>query len=145
MIKQQNDFGFAMTEVVVAASLLMTGMAIVVPMILRGHRLQRETELQTTVIDELSSQLERLTHLDRTRRIDSLGELRIAEHLANSLPSAQLDAKVIDDQQGERIVVSLDWQRLGDPPPVSLVGWIATPSIDAVRESEAQRTTKKND
>jgi len=113
-----------MTEVVVAASLLMTGMAIVVPMILRCGRLRQQTHMESMVVDELSSQVERLTHLDETRRDDAIGELRVPKYLDSLLGTSSIEAQVIDDIEGRRVVVGIDWKRIGDPPPVTLVGWI---------------------
>jgi len=129
--------GFAMTEVIVAASLLMTGMTIVVPMILRGNRLHQETRIESMVIDELSSQIERLTGLDETEREKAISELRVPDYLDSVLLSSSIDTQVIDDIDGIRVVVRLNWKRIGNPPPVRLVGWI-DPSPGEVPNSETE-------
>ena len=130
--------GLAVTEVVVAASLLATGMAIILPMVVRSNRLRHNTNTKMMVIDALSSQVERLTHLESADREDAIADIEAPEHIIAALPSAKLTAKIVDDNDGKRIIVALDWDRIGDPPPVSLVAW-----IDAFPEAvspESQRS-----
>ena len=116
--------GVTLTELVVSASLLLSAMAIVAPLAVRSTQLWQDTRRQHLVIDELSGQLERLIHLDPIRRDQAIASLQPSDYIQSTLPSAELEAKVIRDESGARIVVSLDWDRLGDPQPVSLVGWL---------------------
>lgn len=119
-----NRNGSTLTELVVGAALTVTAMSVIAPLAIRCGRMRQETRHQLLVMDELSNQLERLTSIPAQQRDAALAELTPSESLKSALPSAELTAEPIRDSQGERIVLSLDWDRLGDPPPVSLVGWI---------------------
>ena len=138
-MKRQNARGGAtVTELVVSASLLVTGMAVVAPLAVQSSRLWQDTRVHYMVIDELSGQLERLIHLDPIRREQAMESLQPSDHIKSTLPSAEIEARVVRDGRGLRIVVSLDWDRLGDPKPVSLVGWL-DPISDTQRDAEVTR------
>jgi hypothetical protein len=107
-------------------------MAVVAPLVVQSSRLWQDTRRHYMVIDELSGQLERLIHLDPNRREQAMETLQPSDHIKSTLPSAEIEARVVRDGSGVRIVVSLDWDRLGDPNPVSLVGW-----LDPISDTEA--------
>ena len=146
--KRIHRHGITVTELVVSASLLVSAMAVVAPLAIQSTRIWQDTRKNQMVIDELSGQLERLIHLDPVRRREAIESLRPSDHVRSTLPSAEIEAHVVRDGSGVRIVVSLDWDRLGDPKPVSLVGWldpVSTVEQDAEVTSTGDRTQTDSD
>lgn len=135
--RQQTRLGFATTELVIAASLLITGIALIGPMLRSANQLSNDSKVQAMVIDELSSQIERLSQLDDEQRRTAIKSLTLPDHLAARLSSAEMKASEIADDDGRRLIVSIQWSRIGDPPPIVLVGWISPPlSVDSEESTE---------
>jgi hypothetical protein len=114
----------SLTELVVAATLTVTVMSIIASLTVRCGRLWQDTRHQQLVMDELSNQLERLSSLPADQRDRALTQLAPSQHLRSALPSAEITAETIRDDHGVRLVLSLNWDRPGNPLPVTFVGWI---------------------
>ena len=128
--RQRN--GTTLTEMVVAATLMVSTMAIVAPLTVRTGRLWQDARRHQLVMDELSNELERLTSLTAEQRERAIANLTPPEYLQASLPSATINAEIIRDGEGMRLLLSMNWDRLGNPKPVSLVGWLdSMPSQNA--------------
>jgi prepilin-type N-terminal cleavage/methylation domain-containing protein len=126
--RREERNGFTLTELVVAASLLVGVMTVVAPLTVRSGRMWQDTRHQQLAMDELSNQLERLTSLDPRGRAAALTQLAPSEFLTTALPSATIEAETARDEHGTRLVLSLDWNRPGarsrQTPSVTLVGWL---------------------
>lgn len=136
-MRNRNRGGFTLTELVVAAILLVSVMAVVAPLTVRSGRLWRDAQHRQLAMDELSNQLERLIALPRPQRQAALNELAPSEHLKLALPNATITAETIRDDDGARLVLSLTWNQqaslqstapqgasLPQPAPITLVGWL---------------------
>ncbi|NOY41098.1 MAG: type II secretion system protein [Planctomycetes bacterium] len=129
--------GFTVTELVVAASLLVVVMSVVASLTVRSGRLWQDSRHYRLAIDELSNQLERLTSLDETRLAMAIAELSPSQQVRDALPNPVLSAETLADEDGTRLLLHLAWDRLGKSVPVTLVGWVdPLPSSAASAASE---------
>ena len=127
--------GTTLTEMVVAATLMVSTMGIVAPLTVRTGRLWQDSRRQQLVMDELCNELERLTALPAEQRERAIANLTPSDYLQTSLPSATLTAETIRDGDGTRLLLSMNWDRNGKPKPVTLVGW-----LDSMPSQSASQT-----
>ncbi|OYP31014.1 hypothetical protein [Rhodopirellula sp. MGV] len=133
--KQRRD-GFTVLEALVAMGLAVATLGVFAPMALRSARTWKETTQYQLATDELSAMLDRLIVLDDDQRSEALESLTVRSELSSRLPGATLQGKVIVVDDERRLELKLNWQRIGNPPPVKLVGWItANPSPETPEES----------
>lgn len=132
MITTNKRSGTTLTEMIVAATLMASTMAIVAPLTVRTGRLWQDSRRHQLVMDELSNELERLTRLPAEQRKRAIADLTPPDYLQTSLPSATFAAETIRDGDGTRLLLSMNWDRPGKPKPVTLVGWLdSMPSQNA--------------
>ncbi len=130
--------GTTLTEMIVAATLMASTMAIVAPLTVRTDRLWQDSRRHQLVMDELSNEFERLATLAPLQRERAIAELAPSDHLQASLPSATLTAETIRDADGTRLLLSMNWDRTGKPKPITLVGWLdSMPSMNATQTDGA--------
>lgn len=127
-----------MTEVVVAAIVLVVVISVLTQLVVRGGRLQIENRLHQVALEELSNQLDRLINLDEGARTDAFERLTPSPEAQTMLPSAELQAEVFDDANGRRLVLSLAWDRYGQRRPITLVGWLPPADAPAPERTEAR-------
>ena len=117
--------GFTSTELVVACSLLVVVMSVIGPVAVRTGRLWQDSRHQQLALVELSSEIERLTALDATARAAAMQSLSPSQSLALAAPNAAIEAETLSDDDGTRIVLTLNWNESDYPrSPVRLVGWL---------------------
>lgn len=121
--------GLLMTEVLVAAVVLVAVISVLTQLMIRGGRLQMDARRYQVALDELSNQIDRLTALNEDARNRALQALTPSPDAAATLPSAKLQAKTINDAAGHRLVLSLAWDRFGERRPITLVGWLPPASV----------------
>lgn len=119
-----NRSGFTVTEMLVSALLLISIMSLVGPLAVRTGRLWQQTRHGRLALEELSNQLDRLTHLSTEERTVALAKLAPTESIRTALSNPQLSAKTLHDQDGQRLVLQLTWDRAGAPGKLTLVGWL---------------------
>jgi hypothetical protein len=108
----------------VSALLLTTVMSVVGPLAVRGDRLWQDARHGRLALEELSSQLDRLTCLAEDQRQAALAELAPSEYAREALPNPHLSAETVRDRDGRRLVLQLTWDRPAAPGRMTLVGWI---------------------
>jgi len=116
--------GFTITELIVAATLLVVIMSVVASLTVRSGRLWQDSRHFPLAVDELSNQLERLTSLDEASRAEAITKLSPSIQMLDTLPNPVLTAETLADESGTRLVLHLAWDRLGKSSPVTLVGWV---------------------
>ena len=124
LTQQAHRHGFTVTEMLVSALLLTTVMSVVGPLAVRGDRLWQDARHGRLALEELSSQLDRLTCLAEEQRQAALAELAPSEYARGALPNPQLTAQIVRDRDGRRLVLQLTWDRPAAPGRMTLVGWI---------------------
>jgi Tfp pilus assembly protein PilV len=118
--------GFTTTEIMVACSLLVGSMAIVGPLAARTTRLWQDSRHQQLALQELASELERLTALDSKDRTVAMESLTPSASLAAAAPNAEVVAEIVTDGDGTRMILTLHWNQSDQPrAPLRLVGWLA--------------------
>ncbi len=118
--------GSMLTELIVAAGLLVTSISLLATGAVAGWKLQRLERQQNVAADELSNQLEQLLALSPAAAVAAIAQLEPSSWALQTLPSAELSGELIDDQFGSRIVLEIQWQRIGDSTPLIAVGWLDT-------------------
>ncbi len=116
--------GLTVVELLVSATLLIALISVVVPLSVRVGRLWQEARTYRLALNELNNQLEDLTVLSDSARTQALADWKPDESLSIALPDARLTGEVLDDEDGKRLRLSLDWRRPVQSQPLSLVGWI---------------------
>jgi len=116
--------GFTITELIVAATLLVVIMSVVASLTVRSGRLWQDSRHYRLAVDELSNQLERLISLDEASRAEEITKLSPSTQMLDTLPNPVLTAETLADESGTRLVLHLTWDRLGKSSPVTLVGWV---------------------
>ena len=127
----QSRHGLTMTEVVVAATLVVSMIGFVAPLTVRIGRVWQSTRQYRLAFNELANQMELLTSLGVLGCDVALTNLKPSASAAKSLPEARLVGELVRDQDGTRLILSIDWDRGSQSVPLSLVGWLDT------REGEA--------
>ena len=137
--------GLTLTEVVVAATLVVSMIGLVVPLTVRIGRVWQSTRQYRLAFNELANQMELLTSLGVSRCDAALANLKPSANTAESLPDARLEGELVRDQDGTRLILSLDWDRGSKSVPLTLVGWLDTnsaekpPSLFETSESKGEQ------
>ena len=116
--------GFTTTEVVVAASVLVVVIAMIAPMTARVGQLWRDSRQVGLAVEELTNQMEKFEVMSDEQRRSALQQLVVSSEVSKSLPEARLSGRQVIDQEGSRIVLSLEWQRVSPGNPIQLEGWM---------------------
>ena len=116
--------GFTIMELIVSASLLITLISIVIPLAMRATRIRQEGRAYQLAVDELNNQLEIMTVGTDEQRQAALTNWKPSEALLQVLPDAQLTGEVLEDTDGKRLRLSLNWKKDVNGPPLIMVGWI---------------------
>lgn len=111
-------------ELFVAATLLMAMMGVFAPLTVSSCRVWKDSRHHQLALDELSNQLEELQAMPPETRAEAIVELTPSKVAMHALSEVQLSAKEIDDDDGHRVMVEIDWQRATASPPLRLVSWI---------------------
>ena len=122
--------GLTFTEVVVAATLVVSMIGFVAPLTVRVGRVWQSTRQYRLAFNELANQMELLTSLGVSGCNAALTNLKPSASVAESLPEARLEGQLLRDQDGTRLILSIDWDRGAQSVPVSLVGWLDTDSVE---------------
>lgn len=120
--KQRN--GSMLVECVVAAGLVVAMLAVAAPTVVRVGRIWKQTTHHQLACNELDAQMDQLIAMSPERRAVAVKNLVVDEAVADVLDDAQLVATISSGPDGQRIELSIDWSRLGDPPPIKLTGWV---------------------
>lgn len=115
--------GYTVAELLVAATLLVAGLALVAQGTVQTKRLMQDVRQYNLAIDELSNQLERLTAMGRLERKKAISDLKPSEGIDSILKDVALKAEEFLDDDGNRISISIEWDRGGPATPLTLVGW----------------------
>jgi hypothetical protein len=121
--------GILQIEVMVSAVLLTAILGVLATL---GHHLNRisiESRQYQMAVHALANQIEVLTAIPADTAQASLGSLQLPAEVTNTLGHAQLGAEWVQDEYGSRVVLSLQWDRAGEPPPLQMVGWLSRVAI----------------
>jgi hypothetical protein len=142
--------GFALLEIMVAATLVMTGIAVIAKLSVASGRMWMQTRHERLAMEELSNQLEFLMSLAPSDRESAMTDLSPSDHVAESLSNATLIAKPIRDIDGSRIELTVQWGDKSEPSKddeavlqgrlrrMSLVAWIDPLDVTGSQQETAQ-------
>lgn len=136
--------GLVLLEVVIAAGLVLTLMAVATPVVFQTSRIWKQTRNHQLALDELNGQMDHLLMLSAAEREAALESLEVSSTVAAILEEATLEADLISDSDGKRIELSIDWDRIGDPPPLTLTAWVA-PLPEASDQLESGGAQEESD
>lgn len=138
-MKDNNRRGSTLVECVVAAGMVLAMLMVAAPTVVRVGRIWKQTTHHQLACDELNAQLDRLIALPSEQRESAIKSLAVDDAVAEVLHDARLVATVTADDVGKRIELTIDWERVGDPPPIKLTGWI-TPFAEESENESAEPT-----
>ena len=121
--RQNRRSAFTSTELVVACSLLVAATSAIATLAVKTTRLWQDSRHQQIAIDELSSELDRLSALDSSERLAAMKNLTPSKILQGISPSVTLSASWEDDSKSA-IQLQLNWNTAQPKAPVQLTGWI---------------------
>lgn len=121
--------GSGMTELLVAATLLLTGISLVMSVSFRTGKLWQDSRHHDLALQELTNQLELLTTKETNELESALAALEVSDAVKAALPNPKLSGRLHDDDFGARIELTITWERLGDATPLSLVAWLAPEEV----------------
>jgi hypothetical protein len=136
--------GLVLLETVIAATIVLAMLSIAAPLVIRSARIWKQTRHVQFAADELSAQMDRLIAMPADDRIQALSRLSVSPASREVLHEATLEGLLMDDENGKRIRLSIDWQRGGDRMPITLLAWIhpfatsLTDSVSANRDAGAE-------
>jgi hypothetical protein len=100
----------------------------------RIQRIEKGTQQYQAAVDELANQLERIVMLDPKAREEAIQKIAVSPALENILGSAVFTLQEQNDADGNRITLSIHWDRSGPSEPVSLAAWISDPTLRGTTE-----------
>jgi hypothetical protein len=124
IMKRRTNKGISNLEVLVAATLVLAAIGVLGTIAPRLGNLWKMSRNHQLAAHELANQLEQLTLMSDAQRTQAFEKLQVSPELAISLPNAVLQHRLIDDEHGRRIVLSLVWDQIAGAKPISLVGWL---------------------
>jgi hypothetical protein len=120
--------GLMMTELIVAASLLISSLSLLVTLSFRTGKLWQDSRHYSLAVNELTNQLERLTTLEEDEIDGQLTELEPSAAIQAALPNPRLTGEKIVDEYGTRVMLAIEWDRPGNAKPLSLMAWLSPPT-----------------
>lgn len=118
--------GVAQIEVVVAGVVLFALASLLPSLGYHLSRIHKESLQYQIAVQTLANELSRLRSLESQTSASELENLQLPSHVLKRLPKANLHAVILRDELGTRVQLSLQWERVGNPPPVEMVGWLDT-------------------
>ncbi|GAA5510368.1 hypothetical protein [Novipirellula caenicola] len=116
--------GATLFELMVTATLVVSGVGMVAPLTVRCGRLWQQTRHRQMALDELNNHMERLIALP-TEELEKQAEaVTVSDAARTLLPEAVMEAEIVRSNNETQLHLSIDWKRVGDPDPLTLVGWI---------------------
>ncbi len=134
MRRGTNRNGVTLIELIVAATLLITGTTIVGQLTVATGRVWQRTRHERLASEELSNQLGRIVSLSVDRRDEAITSLSPSQLLTETLPGAELAASRVADEQGDRLELVLRWP--DRPNGIRIVGWLEVTASEGGREGE---------
>jgi hypothetical protein len=135
--------GTSATEVIVAATLLLSMIGLVVPTTVRTGRIWRDSRHYQIAMNELSNQFEYLSSLSDAERTSALAKLQVSEQARRSLQDTRLEASLASNEDGLRLTLSLNWDRGVDAMPIKIVGWLTASTNDSPTVQVENDTSKE--
>jgi hypothetical protein len=123
-MRRQARHGGGMIDMFVAFTLLITAMAVTLPIVVRHGRLLQSQRHYRVALDELTNQLDRLTAIEDGDLSEALDQLEVSEFAAQRLSGAEISGDLQPAETGERITLRLIWNEPGRrESPLVLAGW----------------------
>ena len=116
--------GVLLAEAFVAAALVVVILSVAVPSVIRCARIWKDARHHQLAADVLSGEMDRLIGMEPGDRNQAIEQLSLDRAITDVLVDATLVGNIAASSEGKRIELSLDWNRLGDPPPLTLVAWL---------------------
>ncbi len=124
MWNRNKTRGFTNIEVMVSASLVLVAIGALSSMVPRLGNVWKDSRNHQLANHELANQLESLTAIPESQLGQALENLQVSADLTNCLQGAVLSHQLLDDEHGRRIVLSIEWDRVADAKPISMVAWL---------------------
>ena len=121
---RKRRHGATLFELMVAATLLVSGVGVAAPLTVRSGRIWQQTRHQQLALDELSNQMESLIDLPLEELKEQIGKVELSDPASTLLADAVLTAEIVNQESESQLRLSINWKRVGSPEPLTLVGWL---------------------
>ncbi len=138
MFKRKRARGSANIEVLVAASLVLAVIGVLSTMVPRLGNVWKASRNNQLATHELANQLELLTAIPESQLSHALENLQVSSDLKDALHDVVLRHQLLDDANGRRIVLSIDWERIVDAKPITMVAWLPTQNKGGEEQVETE-------
>ncbi len=122
--KWNSAAGITVTEVIVAAVLMMTIMGLVGTVCHRVNLIWFDVNHHRVAVSELSNQLEELTSMTLDQAVTAVKTIEPSELCCRALASPELSGEILEDSLGTRVLLKINWNRPQTAKPVEMSGWI---------------------
>jgi hypothetical protein len=119
-----QNAGYAGLEVLVGATLTLALIASFSTLAFRIRGIDRSTLDYQAATQELANHVARISALDREEARTALENIEVDEDLSSRLPGTRLVGQWIDDSEGTRFLIELDWDRAVPAQPIRMVAWV---------------------
>ena len=119
--------GTTLLECIVAASILSIAIGTVTMAVFRIGRIWTDTGHYRIALQEVSNHLESLTQLPPDQVQSAIDAMVVSSEVAQSLVDAKFRGELIQDDQGDRVNLSLTWGDERTTRPIHMTAWLAEP------------------
>lgn len=133
--------GSLLVEALVATTILASAVAVIGPLAVCHDRLLQRCRHRQAALDELSNQLDRLTHMPASVLEAALAQLEPSEFARQALPSPELTFHRTPSADVVRLALTISWNGIPpERPMLTLAAWVdgrAEPDDRPLSPSEA--------
>lgn len=126
----------SLIEVIIAAALLITLVAVTGRLATASQRVWQQTRYQQLAMDELANRMDYLLALPDSTRSEQISSLEVSPWIAEILPTPKLEGEPISDELGSRLRLRLQWGQGRQISSCELVGWLSTPTGSTPSQGE---------
>lgn len=118
--------GIGQVEIIITAIIVGTLAGLLSTLSYQITRVQKDARQYQLAVYELTNQLRRINQLPEDSVENELSKLTLSETIAERIPSAKLQGRIIQDKWGKRVELELNWDRVGTPAPLRMTTWVST-------------------
>jgi len=124
LLRSHKRSGLAQVELLVSAALVGVLFGILATLSYQLNKVYRDARNYQTAIHELANQMESITSLSESEAQAAMNKLQPSAQASTQLQNLSLQGDLIQDTNGTRVKLSIQWERMGPAPPLVLIGWL---------------------
>ena len=117
--------GFMQLEIVVATGLLVVAISGLAKLYHQLAGVARDSKHYQLALHEVMNQIGLLQETPLEKLDQAVLEVKLPDEVLDVLPEAKLAAERKEDSAGTWVIVRMSWNRVGNPPPIELMGLVS--------------------